>query len=1202
MKNEIRLFIAGKEIEFSSDPKILLNYKETELHNPVTVRNMFTKSITVEGTNQNNDIFGHIWNLDRFQDGGFNPIQKTDFQLFVNDELYQKGYAKLDKVTRTNNSTQYSLTLYGSLGSFFYNLTYDQGDTSNAKKTLASLKYTTEVQSEPDLSFTINKDTVYQAWGQLAGYATSADPKWNVINFIPALNGIPNDFDAAKVLINFKDLNTHGQTGFQSGKRVDDVDYRPVLNGQTNMNGYSLGEMPHDLQEWQTRDLRSYNQRPCISMSRIIEACCQPENNGGYQVKLDTHFFHPDNPYFFDSWVTMPLLKDLDGVGGGETYEVTGATVEREGSTAYYNVVFDSTLATVNNVNMNLSVHFTPDSPTSATSLYGYRQFRTRGVVTLQGNTYVKDYERNTGVIVQLLGFGAGGAVVAQSKAYLLGGSQNFPDSTTAMWEDFWVEGQPGVKPEYEFLLGYWKLIDGEFVFVDNAGKPMNINFTFNNPGSITSLVLKVYQPTGEYVRYYVSGRQHYPITTASFVPLYTSSSLVTNGRYTYPEARSVDRVDGSWSFQIEGLEATVTDYEGLFSGTKITKERLLTTQYSPADYLLSYCKLFGLYFYFDSTEEADDPERYPSGVVHIMDRDTFYTDEVVDLSRMIDWDKKIEIVPAMAASKWYRFDVEHVESELETGYAQEFGKPYGTQLVNTNYNFDSNTTDLYDGNVFRSGIMALEKDKYYKLSPQQLPVYQYNGLTYQLYARTASTEEFQTTEVDFPQSTTMNMTSVNPDYEFYDLFPKLELHGQNNEAEDGSNILVFYKGSTGSPDVNYWLTDDIPEMVELNDGTPCWILTNSEYDAAGTQIAKEVHYFPYFTRDLILFGTYGNIVHSWNFGHPQLTYVPDTYTTEGDSIYDVCWKKYISDLYSVNTRKLTCYVRAEMDGRPWPYWLRRFYWFENAIWRLNEIKELNPASFDTTKMEFIKVQDMDNYKLEKIEYQGLNEIVLDQLYVDCTGGTVTGTMYLQSAGGWFASDWITGEDEEGNEYGLPTEDYMTPHTGRGSSATTFTITVPASSANTPITWTVSVEDDFDEWYRAEFVQETCNTGSTLSLSPSAATVQQPSGTTSVTVTAVRITDLGATSSAVWAALELDGNQLYISYPANDSADSRTAVITVSGTGIESAMTATFNLTQKGLGGIDTDVDEIVIDYNDTGSHTFQIQTENGWTSTINDN
>lgn len=1162
MRNDIELYIGGKPVEFSSDPKILLNFKETELHNPSVVRNSWTKQITVEGTNKNNEVFSNIWNLDYYYDGSlFCPIKKTDFQLFVDGALFQKGYCKLDKVTRTNNTETYSFTLYGGLGSFFYNLTYDQDDASNNKKTLNSLRYNTYYQSEPDLNFTINKDAVYNAWGKLAGWG-DGDPKWDVINFIPALNGIPNDFDPARVLINFNDLNSQGQTGFKSGAHVDGVDYRPVLNGQINMNGYSMGEMDEDMQEWQTRDLRSYNQRPGISMYRIIQACCQPENNGGYQVKLDPHFFHVDNPYYFDAWVTLPMLKDLDGVGGGETYEVTGATIQQQGSTAYYDIIIGGSLASINNVNMSLSVHFTPDNATQATELYGDRMFLTRGVVTLQNN-YVKQYERNTGVIIQLLGFGAGGEVVAQSKAYLLGGKKNYPDSQTPMWNNFWQDGQAGVEPEYEFLDGYWKKVDGEFIFTNRNGQPTNINFTFNAPGEITNLVMKVYQPTGEFTHYYGGNEQHYPITNASFVPLYTSRNYNTTGRYTYQEARSVDRVDGSWSFHIEELEAIITDYEGMFSGTKITRDRLLSTENSPADYLLSYCKLFGLYFYYDSTEEADDTEKYPSGVVHIMDRDTFYTDEIIDLEKLVDWDKKVEIIPAMAAAKWYRFDVEHVPSELEDGYKEQFGRSYGSQYVNTNYNFDSNTTDIYDGNVFKAGIMALEKDKYYKQTSLRLPVYQYNGLKYSLYYRESSAEEFSITDLDFPRFSTMYMNDINPEYEYYDAFPKLEFHSKENNAEDGSNVLVFLKGSVGTPNVDYWLTDDIDEMVTLNDGTPCWILTRSEYDAAGEQIAINLHYFPYFTRDIIPLGTYGNIVHSWNFGHPQVIFCPETYSTPGDSIYDKCWKKYISDLYSVDSRKLTCYVRAEFDGEPWPYWLRRFYWFQNSLWRLNEIKDLNPASFDTTKMEFIKVQDIDNYKLDKIEYSGGNEIVLDQSSIPCSGGTITGHVYLQSGGGWYASDYMSGEDEDGNFYGYPTEDVMVP-TGDTGTDTTFAITLPASTASTPITWEISVEDDFDRWMKAYFTQESCPVAKQFEFRPEGIMVNADSGSTSTTllVSGYEVVEWTIPTPA-WATITRNGNAISITYTANPDTTDRSFSIGVAGRDGSEIVTAIYNFIQR---------------------------------------
>ena len=1214
MNNDIRLFINGEEIEFSQDPKILLNFKQDELRNPTVVKNSFTKQIQVEGTNRNNDIFGHIWELTRVQDGNFNPIKKTDFQLFVNGELSQKGYCKLDKITRTNNTTQYSLTLYGGLGSFFYNLTYDQDNEGNNKKTLASLKYTIEGDKGPgpDLDFTITKDSVYEAWGQLAGFGDTTNPRWDVINFIPALNGIPGDFDAAKVLVNNYQLNSGGASGFLTGKTVDGRTYSPVLNAALNQYGYSLGEMPEDLQEWQTRDLRCYNQRPVVSMYRIIQACCDPQNNGGYQVKLDSHFFHNNNPYYFNSWVTMPLLKDLEGMGGGERYDITGATISTGTTQAYGRYMFPvnfetETLGSINNVDMDIAIAFEPEDTTDAQYLYPHHNYYSKGT-TLQGNYYVKELECNQGAIIQLFALGTGGEVVGQSKAYLLSGQKNWNErDNEPMWEYFYGSkvNEYGVEPNYEYLEGYFKLVDGKYVWCDKYGNLQNINVSFNAPSDFSALMMKITKPYSYRTKYLFSGKATFKTENYSGTSMYVSRDYSTTGRHTVSEAMAQDRVRGKFSFSISRFEGVGTDYESLFSGTKITKERLLTTENSPCDYLLSYCKMFGLYFYYDSTEEADNPRMYPSGVVHIMDRDTFYTDEVVDLSKMIDWDKKLEITPSVADTKWYKFDTEHIESELETAYKEQFGQDYGAQIVNTSYNFNSDTTALYDGNVFKSGIMALERDKYYRKTSAGLPVYQYNGLKYNLYSRTSSTEEFSTTEIEYPVSTIMNMPGVNPDYEYYDSFPKLQLHGENNEATDGENILVFLRGSVNT-NADYWISDDIPEMATLNDGQPCWILTNSENDAAGRGIAKRINMFPFFTRDLVWTGTYGNIVHSWNFGHPQITYSPDTYTTEGDSIYDACWKNYIRDMYSVNARKLSCYVKAQLDGRPWPYWLRRFYWFENSIWRLNEIKDLNLGAYDTTKMEFIKVQDMDNYKLEKIEYQGFNQIVLDQNTLACTGGTITGKIILQGGGNWVASDIIGGEDAEGNQYYLESATAMVPNSGSGN-ITEFTLTVPASTADTPINWSVAFEDDLDVWHKAYFTQETCNTASTLTLTPATTTVSAPASSATLTVTAIRITGITVTSNAAWATVTRDGNVITISYTKNNTTTARTATITVKGTGVEGEMTATATLQQNGLGQVSVspttlEFDWVVDGVSGVASKTINVTTNDDWSSTINDN
>ena len=207
MKNEIRLFINRNEIEFSKDPSILLNYKLTELNNPTVVRNSFTKTVTVPGTPTNNNIFSQIWKLDMHQyySNQFNALKRTDFELFVDGQLYQKGYVKLDNIEMENNSISYKITLYGGLGEFFYNLSYEEDDKSSVKKSLASLKYTTYIGDiDPDLTFTINKETIAQAWGQITGEHTDhiTRDKWKVINFVPAYNGIPSDFSADKFLIN----------------------------------------------------------------------------------------------------------------------------------------------------------------------------------------------------------------------------------------------------------------------------------------------------------------------------------------------------------------------------------------------------------------------------------------------------------------------------------------------------------------------------------------------------------------------------------------------------------------------------------------------------------------------------------------------------------------------------------------------------------------------------------------------------------------------------------------------------------------------------------------------------------------------------------------------------------------------------------------------------------------------------------------
>ena len=1192
MKNlDVQLFIEDREIEFSQDPKILLNYKHTDLYNPTIVKNSFTKTIEIEGTSKNNNAFGQIWDLDRFQyygssPAGFSPIKKANFKLFVEGELYERGYCKLDKIVRNSNTIKYSLTLYGSLGMFLYNLSFStDGDQ---KLTLADIQFSDSDRLEPNLDFEINKDEVYNAWGQLIGGGYENNDRWRVINYVPCYNGIPADFDSDKVLINNNGIS---HLIFESGKTEGGTTYTPILNGSSNASGWSLGNASEEMTEWETFDLRSYLQRPALSMYRFIRAICQPENNGGYEVKLDDHFFNGDNPYYTNAWMTLPMLRDIEQ-DSTITQNISGATLTKNGSS--YTVNYSTSLASLNNVNLKVGITFTPTASTSANSLYSSWKYRSKTTATLQAYTFVKSLDYSDGLIVQLKALDSNNSVVAKSKAYLLGSTKYFPDSNeTPLWKYF--DSSSTVANQYEYVPGYWSKSGSTYQFVNSNGIPVDLDFSFNTQTNFTRLEIAYQQPFGISTKFAFQGINEEYNEKTTTVPLFSQLEYNTTGNSRFNDVISLNRVEGNFNLSIKAFEGVATDYEALFSNTRITKDKLLATDYSPADLLISYCKLFGLLFYQDTAEDSEYPDKYPSGVIHIMDRNTFYTDEVIDLSAMIDFSRNINITPTLCTTKWLSYDLEPVDSECQSDYKDTYGNNYGRQLVNTNYNFNNDTTELYDGNAFRSGIMVREKDKYFKTPVQGIPPYVFNGLTYNLFYKGAGDTEYASTEIAQEVSTTTNWKNINNlGLDYYDCLPKLQLHTKENDETDGSGVLVFLNGGFNTQgewtNVNYWLTDDVYDMVTLNEASPCWILTNSEYDGSNERIAYKLNRLPLFSRTITSSGQTGNIIDSWDFGHPRVTFVPNVFTTPGDCIYDKCWKNYINDLYDVNTRKLTCYVKLRIDGRPWPYWLRRFYWFENSIWRLNEIKDMNLASYEPTLMEFIKVQDMDNYKLDAITGEGHKQIILNQTEVPHTGGTVTGSVELQVGGNWYFRDYVTIVDNLGNIRTAATEYYANITSGNGTS-TNFTLTIPANLTDKQYVWTICADQNDDEFFCASFTQRNNGTGS-ITITPSTKYISANTTSTTFSLSMLNISNPYTTSSAAWLSGNISGNNLIVTTSENTTLSQRTGTIWVNGyDGDNELVMANCTIVQSGVTAYITNPGDKYLEYMMNSYDDFDIIT-----------
>ena len=705
MRRKVSLYIADQLVDLDDQSFILFNYTLEEMGNPTIVRNSFSQQVTLKGTPTNNKIFGDVFRLDRQTSYGssytgayFDATRKTPFVIYNElNEILESGYLKLDKVSRKGAEIEYGVTLYGGLGSFFFGLMYNE---DGSKRTLADLSYVTHGGAKIS-SFSINPaaTTVKDAWDYInnpASFNPHTYPNlfWNIINFAPAYNGIPDNFDANKAIVR----ESGSFSNVVKSKVVDDVEYKMKSDASTILMTFSN---PHS--EWDVCDLRWYLQRPVMSIKSFLEAICDKDNNGGYEVELHPAFFNSENPYYNESWMTLQMIAAED---------------------------------------RNLS----------------------------------------------------------------------------------------------------------------------------------TCL------------------------------------------------------------------------------------DRVLQSSVSPMEILLSYTKIYGLIFLYDSGLKK----------VSIMPRKAFYDSESesIDLTGRVNLTENIEINPLVADNLIYQFGDKAI-GQFADEYKRDYQREYGIQRINTGFEFNEETKVLTKDLLFKDAVEVMQSSKMFTslgallgeplLLTSIFPLPLFETVTNQLWHLDGEKENPEEFDMLMPFG---RYGLDNESHPYGDWLPKVQLH-KENKPEDGSYVLLFYAGMKTAPEYDsdwiypaqkqYWLTDDHPDMTLLNQGTPCWNLIKAD---------NEITSLPSFRRNLI--GEDGKTIeYSWDWGVPYARAVPGI---EGDkTIYELWWKKYLSDLYDDDTKVMKC--KVDMSGLVVNQNLmRKFFWYDHSLWRLNKIINHSLTTWDDTECEFIKIQDKSNY------------------------------------------------------------------------------------------------------------------------------------------------------------------------------------------------------------------------------------------------
>lgn len=945
MVKDVRLYIANKLVDCSEALSLPINYILEDFHNPTLVKNSFSKTITIPGTNNNNKLFGEIYKLDRMQhyeeftgnpelNGmNFDPSKRVDFQIFKDADLIESGYMQLNDISIQDNNISYNITLYGGIGDFFYGLKYKEDGTT---RTLADIQYFIEdengevLDSATEMDFDVTKEFVANSFAK--DFSEEGNKLEDTIAFIPAYNGVYEDFDSSKCLVNTNDLST---SVLPTTATVDGTTYSTV-------NGFALADLNKDYTEWEMRDLRSYYQRPAIKLNKLIKAICREENSG-YNVTYDETFFNDDNPYWSKTFVALPLLTSNDYSDDTSTSGLSNVrqmdtddswiaikngtprsgylsplVISGDGITADENgvmTVADWTNKTV----MDISVDYRLWAHTATTiplnSAYNYGAYPSSLVPQYNGK-----YHQHYSIYLAVVDADTNN-IIGYSRVDQLEGEM-YSKST----EDI----KPFPNATVKRHIGYFKKSEDQIFYFDGDYKLSIKNCKIPER-------FKVYVSTSVTVN-----TNYAPWTSSYYLSAAPAGTYAANRSEYWAETLITS---GTANISVSGNASADAHF---------SKNTVLKTDKTPADFLLDYAKIFGLYFIKDRYEKS----------VFICTKNTFFNGEINDWRDRIDYLKDVTVTPILFDKKYYMMRLPTPETKDALRYYSQYSQQYGQQRMATGYNFNYETYNLYQDNIYQQIIPVVDSDRlfrnFYDSEGNLVPSWLVDNASYELY------NEDESTSIDlYGRNLISGVNTVEWSENGADVWAKsafFTLDGDTKSLLEIESCLLMWNGvkplvDSAGNNIDFWITDDLQVMKDLNDDEPCFIYTESEYDSSENQIAIKVNELPQYINCLI--DSSNNVTHSLDFGLPKEVYMGYVNYDEDATIYNNFWKAFYNDQFNIDTKKVTCFVKLDNMNQDY---LREFYFFDNAYWILNKVDSYDINSDNTVRVELIKVQDVYDY------------------------------------------------------------------------------------------------------------------------------------------------------------------------------------------------------------------------------------------------
>lgn len=656
--------------------------------------------------------------------------------------------------------------------------------------------------------------------------------------------------------------------------------YDDFESGKTQLVN-DIKELPQERDEHYQREFRSYYQQPALWVNKLWEiAKNKLEEITDYQLVLDNSWFNVSNPYYTDLLYTCPNLFNKD-----DNFVETSSYF-RENVKQY-----EKNIATMGNLSQHhrSKLYFDPSGSLYSGGIFNSTQ---EGFteVSINSSVMILVHRPNNGSSIRYCKMKKSNNMYVRFSAINANTNKTITDYTYLLYSD--------KKPT---TYSADELIDIGITF----GKRPNINCGF---------------PTG-YIKndgYWFEAPINLKLRVLENEPYYiTMDCWFENNSKAFKHGVVPVLVDIFWTGTRNGYtifnnlhSASCKTIDYLRSRSKVDMYRIYQKDTTLLNTLLNYSKMFGLLWDVDTDNKK----------VTVLTRNKFFSDyQILDWSSKVDRSRDFLLEPLCFEKRYVNFNVEEGKGTKLSNYYNKYGVGYGSKKIDTEYQFNSDTEDLFKG--IQPSIVSKKSQSSIKYNTDEPNRSDFMGYNFKIY-------------------------------------PKEHYVDNDNDGKNAENSGAFYfwngtfkpderlsnKSSSGYYCVR--ITDDTRIMMLSDEYT--WLSNINTSDSTNC----------YKLPDISTVDRSGK--YSVHFESPKEYYIDEDYSNT-DYIYSLFWEDFINERYNIQNKKLTAYFYLS----PTDYYNIRFNEFikiQNTLYHINKVFDYDFDTNSPTKLELCQVYDLTAY------------------------------------------------------------------------------------------------------------------------------------------------------------------------------------------------------------------------------------------------